>query len=107
MLVDSSQKSADDPHILMRQQRIDLFIASLFENVNSTCDFWKQVVVNKQLHSHIKKMNLVLKIQIQQFVSSDSDTQQVYKIHWKKENGFKCYRYSNSKPLNSYGSINF
>jgi len=26
---------------LFRQSRFDLFIASLFENVNSTCDFWK------------------------------------------------------------------
>jgi len=26
---------------------------------------------------------------------------------WKKENGFKCYRYANTKPINSYSSINF
>ena len=31
----------------------------------------------------------------------------MYRVHWKRENGFKCYRFTNSKPLNSYGSINF
>jgi len=36
-----------------------------------------------------------------------SDFAQVHRVQWKPESGFKCYRYENTKPLNSYSSINF
>ena len=62
MLIDAADKTESGNKVLMKQSRIDLFIASLFENINSTCDFWKQAVANKQLHTKLKSMNLLLKI---------------------------------------------
>ena len=87
----------------MKHVTFEFFIASLISNLNQICQFWK----SKSLLQPDNLKNQTLKIVIQRYIPVKEETNWLMRVHWKKDNGFRLYRYSHTHHFNTKESLNY
>lgn len=95
-------KGSEEAFVRSERVHFDFFVASALNFVDDLCNFWLQKAANDGL---LRGKRLL--ILLQKYSSVAEEAQWLMRVHWRKNTGFRIYKYKQLSYLNSIDTLNY